>query len=86
MGVENNIIWSEIGSGFGEPGGTPLPRFPRSTPRGKGGGGGGCGGGPHPASACKLDIHTPLWLLIERIIFLTREKTSFAILIGLITF
>ena len=39
MGVENNIIWSEIGSGFGEPGGTPLPRFPRSTPRGRGGGG-----------------------------------------------
>ena len=28
--------------------------------------------------------HTPLWLLIGRIIFLTREKTSFAILIGLI--
>ena len=26
--------------------------------------------------------HTPLWLLIARIIFLTREKTSFAILIG----
>ena len=78
--MENNIIWSEIGSGFGEPGGTPLPRFPRSTPRGRG------GGGLHPASACKRDIHTPLWLLIERIINLTREKTSFAILIGLITF
>ena len=26
--------------------------------------------------------HTPLWLLIGRIIFLIREKTSFAILIG----
>ena len=26
--------------------------------------------------------YTPLWLLIGRIIFLTREKTSFAILIG----
>ena len=26
-------FWSEIGSGFGEPGGTPLPRIPRSTPR-----------------------------------------------------
>ena len=79
--MENNIIWSEIGSGFGEPGDTPLPRFPRSTPAREGG-----GGELHPASACKRDIHTPLWLLIERIIFLTLEKTSFAILIGLITF
>ena len=25
MGVENYIFWSEIGSGFGEPGGTPFP-------------------------------------------------------------
>ena len=32
-GVENDIFWSEIGSGFGKPGGTPLPRIPRSTPR-----------------------------------------------------
>ena len=32
------------------------------------------------------DTHTPLWLLIGRIIFLTREKTSFAILIGRIIF
>ena len=32
-GVENDIFWSEIGSGFGEPGGTPPPRIPRSTPR-----------------------------------------------------
>ena len=32
------------------------------------------------------ETHTPLWLLIGRIIFLTREKTSFAILIGLIIF
>ena len=32
MGVENGIFWSEIGSGFGEPGGTPLPRIPRCTP------------------------------------------------------
>jgi len=31
MGVENDIFWSEIGSGFGEPGGTPAPRIPRST-------------------------------------------------------
>ena len=29
MGVENDIFWSEIGSGFGEPGGTPAPRIPR---------------------------------------------------------
>ena len=28
------------------------------------------------------ETRTPLWLLIGRIIFLTREKTSFAILIG----
>ena len=31
MGVENGIFWSELGSGFGEPGGTPPPRIPRST-------------------------------------------------------
>ena len=31
-GVENDMFWSEIGSGFGEPGGTPLPIIPRSTP------------------------------------------------------
>ena len=30
--------------------------------------------------------HTPLWLLIGRIIFLTLEKTSFAIVIGLFFF
>ena len=30
--VENDIFWSEIKSGFGEPGGTSLPRIPRSTP------------------------------------------------------
>ena len=33
MDVENDIFWSEIGSGFGEPGGTPPPRILRSTPR-----------------------------------------------------
>ena len=27
-GVENNIFKSEIGSGFGEPGGTPPPKIP----------------------------------------------------------
>ena len=32
------------------------------------------------------ETHTPLWLLNGRIIFLTREKTSFAILIGRIIF
>ena len=32
MGVENDIFWSEIGSGFGEPGGTTPPIIPRSTP------------------------------------------------------
>ena len=29
--MENYIIWSEIGSGFGEAGGIPPPRIPRST-------------------------------------------------------
>ena len=32
------------------------------------------------------ETHTPLWLLIGQIIFLIREKTSFAILIGRIFF
>ena len=32
MGVENDIFRSEVGSGFGEPGSTPPPRIPRSTP------------------------------------------------------
>ena len=27
------MFWSEIGSGFGEPGGTAPPRIPRSTPQ-----------------------------------------------------
>ena len=40
-GVENDILWSEIGSGFGEPGGTwaahhhqeyPPPRIPPPPP------------------------------------------------------
>ena len=31
-GVENGIFWSEIGSGFGETGGTPLLQIPRSIP------------------------------------------------------
>ena len=30
MGAEKDIFWSEIGSGFGEPGSTPPPRIPRS--------------------------------------------------------
>ena len=33
-GVESDIFWSEIGSGFGKPGGTPQPRIPRNTPPG----------------------------------------------------
>jgi len=38
-GVENDIsVWSEIGSGFGEPGGTAPPRIPGSTSSGKGNG------------------------------------------------
>ena len=32
-GVENDIVWSQIGSGLGEPGGTSPPRIPRRTPR-----------------------------------------------------
>ena len=31
-GVENAIFWSKMGSGFGEPGGTPPPTTPRSNP------------------------------------------------------
>ena len=31
-GVENAIFWSQIGSGFGEPGGTPPPTIPRCNP------------------------------------------------------
>ena len=31
-GVENAIFWCQIGSGFGEPGGTPPPTIPRSNP------------------------------------------------------
>ena len=31
LGKENYIFWSEIGSGFGEPGSTPPPRIPKST-------------------------------------------------------
>ena len=33
-GLENYIFWSEIGSRFGELGGTPPSRIPRSSPRG----------------------------------------------------
>ena len=38
-GLENGIFWSEIGSGFGEPGGTPRPRILRSIPPPPPGGG-----------------------------------------------
>ena len=34
MGMENGMFWSEIGSGFGELGGIPPPRIPRSIPPG----------------------------------------------------
>ena len=34
MGVENGMFRSEIGSGFEDPGCTPPPRIPRSTPPG----------------------------------------------------
>ena len=33
-GVKNDIFWSEIGSGFGESGGTPPPRIRQRTPQG----------------------------------------------------
>ena len=33
-GVGNGIFGSEIGSGFGDVGGTPPPNIPRSTPLG----------------------------------------------------
>jgi len=33
-GMGNSIFWSEIGSGFGDAGGTPPPKIPRSTPPG----------------------------------------------------
>ena len=36
MGVENGMFRSEIGSGFEDPGGTPPPRIPRSTPSPRG--------------------------------------------------
>ena len=36
-GVGNGIFWSEIWSGFGDAGGTPPSKIPRSTPPGGGG-------------------------------------------------
>jgi len=32
MGVENDMFWSDVGSGFGEMGGTPPPGIARSIP------------------------------------------------------
>ena len=32
MSVENYLFWCEIGSGFGEPGGTLLPKILRNSP------------------------------------------------------
>ena len=37
-GVENDIFWSEIGSGSGEPGGTPPPKNFQEYPPVRGGG------------------------------------------------
>ena len=34
LNSDDIFSWSEIGSGFGESGGTPPPRIPRSTPLG----------------------------------------------------
>ena len=31
-GMENGMFWSEVGSGFGEPGSTPPPQIPTGTP------------------------------------------------------
>ena len=76
MGVENGIFWSEIGSGFGELGGTPLPRIPWSTPP-----------PPPPPRRLELSLHgTTLiavdgWILVTHIwhppqIFLQGRMTS----------
>ena len=43
-GRKNDIFWPEIGSGFGEPKGTPSPKIPRSTSPGMG----------HVSSSCLL--------------------------------
>ena len=45
--MQNEIFWSEIASGFGEPGGTPPPRIPRSTP---------------PEAAINLEYFFLLWI------------------------
>jgi len=42
-GVGNGISWSEIGSGFGDAGGTPPPKIPRFR------------GVPHPQEFIMLD-------------------------------
>ena len=34
-GVENGIVWSEIGSGFGDAGGTPPQKFQGVPPPGR---------------------------------------------------
>jgi len=52
-GVGNGIFWSEIGSGFGDAGGTPRPKIPRSTPHPPG------GGKKHGPKFVK-DVHTQL--------------------------
>ena len=49
-GVYNDIFWSEIGSGFGEPGGTPSSRIPRST---------------HPGAWNRLDLSYAVLLYLQ---------------------
>ena len=48
-GVENYIFWSEIGSGFEEPGGTPRQKFP--------------GVPPTPGKNNKTHLHKKGWAL-----------------------
>ena len=47
------VVWSEIGSGFGKPGGTPPPRIPRSTPP--------WWGQITPSEICIGSTPVPLW-------------------------
>ena len=49
-GAENDIPWSEKGSGFGKPGCTSPPRIPRSTPTGEKLGSSGRGEPPSPSN------------------------------------
>ena len=53
-GVENGIFWSELGSGFGEPGGTTPPRIPKSTSNPK-------TSSPHPPLGLLLNPQSRAW-------------------------